>query len=120
VAKRGAGQLEAEVLTALWAAEQPITAADVHAAVGQDLADTTVMTILTRLIRKGLVERTRDPGARVYRYFPTSGRAEHLAEQMHTFLASGDDHRAVLARFLGRLSAADQKTAADLLRRRSS
>jgi len=118
VTRRGAGELEAEVLTALWSTDEPMTAAQVRGALGGDLAETTVMTILTRLMHKDLVVRSREPGDRVFRYAPTAGRAEHLAEQMHAFLAEGDDHRAVLARFLGGLSAADRKAAAELLRRR--
>ena len=120
MARRGSGELEAEVLTVLWSSERPMTAADVRSALGRDLADTTVMTILSRLIGKGLVMRSREGGERVFRYAPTAGRADHLAEQMHAFLASGEDHRAVLARFLGGLSAADKKTVAELLRRKRS
>jgi len=94
-----------------------MTAAEVQAALGGDLAQTTVMTILARLIGKALVVRSREEGSRIYRYAPSVDRAEHAAEQMLSFLSSAEDHRAILARFLGRLGAADRRTAADLLRR---
>jgi predicted transcriptional regulator len=120
VDRRSPGELEAEVLTALWAAKHSLTAAEVRAAVGSGLAETTIMTILARLVRKELAVRSRVEGERVYRYAPASEHSEHVAGQMHAFLATSGDRRAVLARFLGQLSAADRRAAADLLRRRRS
>ncbi|MBV9099333.1 MAG: BlaI/MecI/CopY family transcriptional regulator [Frankiaceae bacterium] len=120
MARRGSGELEGAVLAALWSSEEPLTAAAVQTAVGGDLAGTTVMTILARLISKGMATRSREAGERVYRYSPTVGRADHLAAEMYAALSAGADHRAVLARFLGRLDDADRKTAADLLRRKRS
>jgi predicted transcriptional regulator len=117
--RRGPGELEGEVLTTLWSASSPMTAAELQAELPGHLADTTVMTILTRLIRKGLAVRSRDDGARVYRYAPSMDRAEHAAEQMLAFLSPGEDHHAILARFLGRLGASDRRALADLLRRRT-
>lgn len=96
-----------------------MTAAEVQAELGGDLATTTVITILTRLVSKGMVERHRDPGDRAHRYAPTRERAEDAAERMYAFLGTEPDRRAVLARFLGRLSAADRRTVLDLLGRRT-
>jgi predicted transcriptional regulator len=107
------------VLTALWAAGAPSTATEVHAHLGADLAATTIITVLNRLVGKGLVERTRAPGVRAYRYSPTRERAERAADQMYAFLETDSDRRAVLARFVGRLSADDRRAMLDLLRRRS-
>jgi predicted transcriptional regulator len=117
--RRAPGELEAEVLATLWAADQPMTAAEVQAELPGGLAATTVITILTRLMAKEHVERVRVSGERVYRYAASRERAEHAAEQMYAFLGAGEDRRAVLARFLGRLSAADRRAVADLLRRRT-
>ena len=58
-ARRPAGELEAEVLAALWSARQPMTPQDVQTALGGHLARTTIATILARLHDKGTVERTR-------------------------------------------------------------
>ncbi|MGH3825752.1 MAG: BlaI/MecI/CopY family transcriptional regulator, partial [Pseudonocardiaceae bacterium] len=44
--RRAAGELEAEVLAALWAADGPLTAAHVRRAVSGGLAYNTVQTIL--------------------------------------------------------------------------
>ena len=115
--RRAPGELEAEVLTTLWAADRPLTAAEVQAELGGELAATTVITILTRLMAKDQVERVRGVGERVYRYSPTHERAQHAADQMVAFLGSGEDRRAVLARFLGRLSAADRRAVVQMLRR---
>jgi predicted transcriptional regulator len=108
--------LEAEVLTALWAADGPLTAAEVQAQLGTALAATTVITILGRLVEKNLVERSRAAGERALRYAATRERAEHAAERMHQLLKTDADRRAVLARFVGRLSAADRRAILDLLR----
>lgn len=111
--------LEGEVLTALWAADAPLTAAEVQAHLDADLAATTIITILNRLVDKGMVERTRAAGSRAHRYAPTRERAEHAADRMYAFLETDADRRAVLARFVGRLSADDRRAVLDLLRRRS-
>ena len=55
--RREPGELEAEVLAALWAADGPLTAGDLVDALGRDLAYNTVLTILTRLHQKGAVRR---------------------------------------------------------------
>ncbi|MBW8825239.1 MAG: BlaI/MecI/CopY family transcriptional regulator [Acidobacteria bacterium] len=115
--RRARGELEGEVLTTLWAADRPLTAAEVQGQLAGELAATTVITILSRLMEKGQVERRRAAGERVYRYAVTRERAEHAAEQMHAFLGTGDQRRATLARFITRLSRADRRALADLLRR---
>ena len=48
------------MLAHLWGKGSPATPGEVQDAVGRDLAYTTIMTILTRLWHKGLVERHRD------------------------------------------------------------
>jgi len=119
VSRRAAGELEGEVLTTLWAADAPLTAAEVKTHLDADLAPTTIITILNRLVEKGMVERTRVAGDRAHRYAATRERAEHAADRMYAFLETDADHRAVLARFVGRLSAEDRRAVLDLLRRRS-
>jgi predicted transcriptional regulator len=113
--RRGPGELEAEVLGALWASSSALTPSDVRDLLPGDLAYTTVLTILRRLHDKGLVVREQPAGSRAYAYAPAVEQAELAAKQMHAFMAAGDDRRAVLARFLGRLSAADRRTLKDLL-----
>src|SRR4029079_5797141 len=62
------GQLERAVMERLWAADGPLTARAVQDGLAtRDLAPTTVLTVLGRLERKGLVARERDGRAHHYR-----------------------------------------------------
>ena len=54
--RRARGELESEVMAALWSAGEPLTPAGVQAALGGGLAYNTVQTILSRLL-----EKVRDP-----------------------------------------------------------
>ena len=100
--RRSTGELEESVLQYLWAINQPSTPADVHAAIAPDLAYTTVMTVLSRLFKKGLLERERH--GRAYAYRPVEGEASHRAEQMHEQLGAAGDRNAVLSSFIETLS----------------
>jgi len=51
----------------LWGSEGPVSVRDVHETLNDDLAYTTVMTVLDRLAKKGLVTRKRKGKAWVYR-----------------------------------------------------
>ncbi|WP_371479079.1 BlaI/MecI/CopY family transcriptional regulator [Kitasatospora sp. NBC_00315] len=113
-ARRPSGELEAEVLAALWAAQHPLTPQDVQAALGADLARTTIATILARLHDKGTVERTR--AGRAYAYTPTvQDPAGLAARRMRTELERGADRSTVLARFVSDLSREDERMLRALL-----
>ena len=114
--RRAAGELEAEVLAALWAAAGPLTAAHVRQAVGGGLAYNTVQTILVRLYEKGLIGRVAD--GRRHEYFPVKGAEELAAEQMQALLSRGRDRQAVLQRFATSLSVEDARLLRAMLRRR--
>jgi len=99
-AGRGLGPLEAEVMSALWRAAVPLAVRDVVAEVnaGRDaaLAYTTVMTVMTRLARKGVLARSQ--AGRHYVYAPLAPDTAAIAVQgvLEEF---GD---AALARFVER------------------
>ena len=112
--RRAAGELEADVLATLWAADGPLTAGQVRERLSGELAYTTVLTILTRLHAKGAV--TRAPAGRGHAYAPTYDEAELASSRMHAVLDRGSNREAVLARFVGDLSADDERTLAALLR----
>jgi predicted transcriptional regulator len=112
--RRGAGELEAEVLGALWAADAPLTPAQLQAAIGRELAYNTVHTILTRLCDKGLVIRTAVDGRAGYA--PVQGAAEWAAAQMRAVLERGKDRTAILHRFVSSLDPDDEQALRDLLR----
>ncbi len=113
IPRRAAGELENEVLAALWAAVTPLTPGEVQDALGSDLAYNTVHTILTRLVDKGLVERA--VSGRAHAYYPTKAADELAAEQMQALLGRTGDRRKVLQRFVTTLSAADERALRRLL-----
>jgi len=113
--RRDPGGLEAEVLSALWAADSPLSPGDVQAALGSELAYTTVMTTLSRLFEKGLV--VRDRSGRAYLYQPVTEEAGHLASRMRALLDTGHDRGAVFSRFVDELNPADSELLTALLRR---
>lgn len=111
--RRGRGELESEVLAALWASEQALTPLQVQQSLDSALAYNTVQTILIRLLDKGLV--VRESLGRAHCYRPTHGQAELAARRMHALMDRGPDHVAVLQRFLGTLDAGDEATLRQLL-----
>ncbi|MFJ9539163.1 BlaI/MecI/CopY family transcriptional regulator [Streptomyces sp. NPDC101225] len=111
--RRARGELEREVLAALWAVGGPATAVVVHEKVGDDTAHTTVLTILTRLCDKGLVTRRRE--GRSFVYTPVDDRSGMAAAGMHSLLDKGGDRAAVLARFVSDLSVEDEQLLEQLL-----
>jgi predicted transcriptional regulator len=64
------GPLEAEIMRAVWAAKKPVSVRDVLAAVNRgrrdQLAYTTVMTVMSRLAEKQILRRA--PHGRAYLY----------------------------------------------------
>ncbi|WP_353952134.1 BlaI/MecI/CopY family transcriptional regulator [Knoellia sp. S7-12] len=98
------GDLERVVMEQLWdsTARRPDGASvrDVLEALPADrnLAYTTVMTVLDRLSKKGLVTRERD--GRAWRYTPAGTRESLTAETMRASLGDASDRRATLLHFL--------------------
>ncbi|MFJ8208999.1 BlaI/MecI/CopY family transcriptional regulator [Streptomyces sp. NPDC096033] len=111
--RRPAGELEAGVLAALWAADGPLTPAQVQEALGGSLARTTVTTILSRLHEKGTVVRKRS--GRGFAYVPTEDASGLTARRMHAELAKDEDRGAVLSRFVSQLSDEDERLLRALL-----
>ena len=121
------GELERAVMDLLWAGQEAATANTLRDLLaqdseagdgtaghqGKDLAVTTVLTVLSRLEKKGLVERER--GTRPHRYQAVSSRADHTAELMHEVLGSAPDREAVLARFIGSVTESEAATLRKLL-----
>lgn len=106
-ARRGMGELEAEVMGRLWSAAVPLTPSQVRDELGGDLAYTTVMTILARLWEKGLAQRERQ--GRAYAYWPTITETELAAQRMRAALDRTADRENTLARFVDTLSRKDER-----------
>jgi BlaI family transcriptional regulator, penicillinase repressor len=97
------GDLEREVMTRLWAAGEPLTVRQTHELLSRDrdLAYTTVMTVLDRLAKKGVVLQQK--ADRAYRYSPAQTREEMTAAVMLDALTASGDQDAALAHFVGQL-----------------
>lgn len=110
------GELERSVMDLLWDHQEALTANAVRDLLAntedsKGLAVTTVLTVLARLEKKGLVNRER--GTRPHLYHPTASREEHTVGLIEDALGTAGDREAVLVRFAGAISAGD---AAALLR----
>lgn len=107
------GALEADVLAYLWKVDVPATPGEVLDGLGLDLAYTTVMTILSRLWTKGLVERQRR--GRAYAYRPRFDEADYVVRSMQQVLGQASDRTEVLSRFVGTLSRKEARALRGLL-----
>lgn len=118
------GELERAVMDLLWEHPEAITANTLRDLLSQrtdspeesrPLAVTTVLTVLSRLEKKGLVARERT--SRPHRYRAVTSRADHTAELMLEVLGSAPDREAVLARFIGTVGDGEAATLRKLLGR---
>ncbi len=109
--RRAAGELEAAVLAVLQDAGAALSPAEVRERIGGSLAYTTVVTILSRLHAKGVLERHK--AGRAYLYAPVADQPGLAARRMARVLDGESDREAVLARFVSALSNSDE----ELLRR---
>jgi predicted transcriptional regulator len=112
-ARTNLGDLEREVMAQLWDAAEPQTVRQVHegvcAAAGREraLAYTTVMTVLDRLAKKGVVRQER--ADRAYRYAPVQTREQMTASLMLEVLGAAPDgpaRDAALVHFVGQVGPA--------------
>ena len=84
------GELEHRIMAVLWASDQPVSVRTVHETLqaDKDLAYTTVMTVLDRLAKKGLVLREQQGRAWIYR--PAQSQADLLAAEIVQVLAEAE------------------------------
>ena len=97
----------------VWDVDGPVTVRQVFEGVGRrrKLAYTTVMTVMNRLWRKKLLQRTRS--GRAFAYRATHSREEYAAHLVREVLDGAHDRRSVL---LGFVRAVDEKDLAELER----
>ena len=104
--KRPDGALEADVLGVLWAADrQSLSPAEVKERLPTDLAYTTIMTVLTRLWKKGLAERVE--ARRGYAYRATYSESELTSQRIRDMLDQANDRASALAGFVDSLDTGD-------------
>ena len=103
MSKRGRqqGELENEVMDVLWNANGTMTSQEILDAVNhnnRELALTTILTVLSRLVDKGLVTRT--PGSsRSFNFSPAETREKHSANLMLKLLTETGNPSLTFAQF---------------------
>lgn len=114
------GELEAAVMERMWNAPEPLSVRDVMEDLqqGRPIAYTTVMTVMERLFRKGMLTRVAD--GRAYLYSPAQSRADYTAGVMAETLANATDKAATLVHFAERVSASEAKQLLKALSDRST
>ena len=101
--KRGRqqGELENEVMDVLWNSRNSMTSQEILDAVNhqnKELALTTILTVLSRLIDKGLVNRS--PGAgRSFNFSAAESREKHSANLMLKLLSETGNPALTFAQF---------------------
>lgn len=111
--RRPLGALEAEVLDLLLASREPLIPGEVLRRLGDTLAYSTVVTVLSRMHDKGLL--TRGKRGRAYAYAPVTDSHGLTARRMRRELESDPDRAAVLSRFVASLSNSDERLLRGLL-----
>lgn len=101
------------MLATLWSAHAALTAGEVQRRLGDTLAYSTVVTILTRLHTKGVLDRAQY--GRAFAYLPVSDEPGLAARRMRQVLDSETNRQQVLARFVSDLSDEDERLLRSLL-----
>lgn len=112
--RRADGELETDVLRALWSLDRPASPSEVIDEMGTELAYTSIATILGRLCDKGLAMRSRS--GRAYNYVAASSEASLTARRLRDVLDSASDRESALAGFARSLEPADAARLAEILR----
>jgi predicted transcriptional regulator len=103
VPRRGFGELEQAIMEVVWAHEGPVTGREVvdELARSRRVAYTTVLTVMDRLVRKGLL--VKQATGRAHRYRPVESREAYTANLMAKMLGTVDNPTAVLLHFVEQL-----------------
>ncbi len=113
--RRPMGALESAVLEQIWSESDGLTPRDVLNRIDGDLAYTTVMTIMNRLWKKGLLDRAKE--GRAFRYRPLRSESEVIAARMSQALSVAQDRKASLSRFVEELDPDDEALLRALLKK---
>ncbi|HEY9555187.1 MAG TPA: BlaI/MecI/CopY family transcriptional regulator [Acidimicrobiales bacterium] len=102
------GELEAQALAVLWEVDAWMTPREVLEKLPPQppVVYSTVMTILRRLWKKGVLERRKQ--GKAFAYHPVQGREERTAERMVALLAAAHDPEVALSHFLDGLDATNR------------
>ena len=97
---RNLGDLEAAIMDRLWSRRRPASVRDVLEELRQEreIAYTTVMTVMDKLHKKGLLRR--QAVGKAYVYETVSSKEAYTARLMRETLAAGGNQAATLVHFL--------------------
>jgi BlaI family transcriptional regulator, penicillinase repressor len=110
---RARGDLERAVMDVVWSVEGAVTGREVLDRLGDSrLAYTTVMTILGRLVRKGLVRGTLI--GNVWHYAAATSRERYISQLMLEALDRAGSREAALMHFARSVRSASEQDAATL------
>lgn len=114
---RPLGELEAEIMRAVWRSTVPLAVQNIVDALdGQPApAYTTVMTVTERLRQKGWL--TRAKVGRAYRYSAARTAEDYTATLLEQALGTTADRAGALIRFAGRLDPAEAAALREALNR---
>jgi predicted transcriptional regulator len=103
VARGGFGELEQAIMEIVWSTHRPVTGREVvnELTRSRPVVYTTVLTVMDRLARKGLLDKR--PTGKAHTYRAVQSREAYTAERMASLLGSGGDPAAVLLRFVQQL-----------------
>ena len=87
----------------VWSADHPVTGREVVDELARDrpVVYTTVLTVMDRLARKGIL--TKQATGKAHTYRAVQSREGYTAQRMASMLGSGGDPTAVLLRFVEQL-----------------
>ena len=74
------GDLEEKIMKILWSCGTPMKPSEVKCQLDADYAYTTIMTVLTRLNEKGILDRNRK--GKAYYYFPKSDKEKFIKPKL--------------------------------------
>jgi len=105
------GELEALLLDALWSSKAPMTSQEILKAVSPkgDIALTTVLTVLSRLVDKSLVYRAQGEG-RSLLFSTVQEREQHTADLLLSIVSESNNPALAFSYFADGLTPAQLKS----------
>ena len=103
VARAGFGELEQAIMVVVWSADRPVTGREVvdELARSHPVVYTTVLTVMDRLARKGIL--AKQPTGKAHTYQAVQSRETYTAQRMASLLAASGNPTTVLLRFVQQL-----------------
>jgi predicted transcriptional regulator len=103
VPRGGFGELEQAIMQVIWDADRPVTGREVvdQLTHSRPVVYTTVLTVMDRLARKGILEK--HPTGKAHTYQAVQSRETYTARRMASLLGASGNPTTVLLRFVQQL-----------------